>query len=75
MVLYPFLSALVLGPAFLMLGWNWFCVVATLAGLVTVLRYYEIRAFATLPLAIWNAAELVIALNLILLEWRRTLTN
>lgn len=59
---YPFISVLLLGPVFLVLGWNWLALTVTALGAGVVLCFFEIIRFVTLPLLLWNAAESMLAI-------------
>lgn len=74
-VLFPYASALVIGPTCLVLGWNWIGAAVTLSGALVVLRCFWMRAFITLPLLVVNVAELTLALLLIVIDLRERLPN
>ena len=72
-VLFPYASALVVGPTCLVLGWNWIGAAVTLSGALIILRCFWLRAFVTLPLLALNVAELALAMLLIVLDLRERL--
>lgn len=71
--LYPYLSVLLFAPVCLILGWWWLALGLGVVGMGIVLRYFPPRGFIFLPLLVWNLGEAVLALNLIVFDWRERL--
>jgi hypothetical protein len=67
---YPIASPLILGPTCLLAGWNWLCFLVTGVGVAVVLirHPWDYNDKLKLPLVLWNLAEVVFALNLILYD-------
>lgn len=77
---YPIVSALILGPICLLLGWWWVCIALTVIGAAVVLiRYpWSWNDKLKIPLFLWNVSEVLLALCFIihhLREWLKTLRD
>jgi hypothetical protein len=68
-VFYPYLSVLVFGPVCLAFGWHWAAPAVTAVGAFVLVKWNWYRSCATLPLLLWNTAEVMLALSFIVRDW------